>query len=197
MKNCGVPYGDRARGASTGGNTLGNENWIALPANSINRLFNPAPPCEDSRSGSLHLTFLTLALLAAAPSALANSEGPAFAQLMIQQRVVIRIPATAPPAPPEPRLTWRETKGPKCLAMAGLSGAGAAIMQPNAIDLFLRNGTRFRARLNNDCPAMDFYSGFYLTPNADGRICVGRDMIHARTGGQCNIEKFRTLVPGR
>jgi len=45
------------------------------------------------------------------------------------------------------------------------------------------------------CPALDFYSGFYLRPSADGQVCADRDTVHARSGGQCGIERFRTLVP--
>jgi hypothetical protein len=118
-----------------------------------------------------------------------------IAQMLIQQRVIIRVPAMSPPpAPPRP-IKWKEVKGPKCLALNQL--AGAAITQSDSVDLFLRGGTRLRAVLDDDCPALDYYSGFYIRPTADGQVCQKRDMLHTRSGGQCRIVRFRQLVPAR
>lgn len=132
----------------------------------------------------------------AAPSA--RSEGAArieVTQMMIHQRVIIRVPAMAPPpAPPRP-IKWKERKGPKCIPLNQL--AGAAITQNDSVDLFLHGGTRLRAVLDDDCPALDYYSGFYIRPTTDGQICQKRDMLHTRSGGQCRVERFRTLVPDR
>ena len=75
--------------------------------------------------------------------------------------------------------------------------AGASLMQADSVDLFMRGGGRVRARLNNACPALDFYSGFYLAPTGDGQVCAGRDMIRTRNGAECAIERFRTLVQKR
>ena len=54
----------------------------------------------------------------------------------------------------------------------------------------LRNRQRIRAGSTSDCPALDFYGGFYLQPD-DERICAKRDSIHSRMGGSCRIERFR------
>ncbi len=116
-------------------------------------------------------------------------------QMTIQQRVIIRVPAMVPPpAPPRP-IKWKERKGPKCIPLNLL--AGAAITQNDSVDLFLHGGTRLRAVLDDDCPALDYYSGFYIRPTTDGQICQKRDMLHTRSGGQCRVERFRTLVPDR
>jgi hypothetical protein len=124
-------------------------------------------------------------------------DGVEFAQLTIQRRIFIRIPPTrmAPPPPPEMRPRWKEKKGPKCISTTGLGGF--AITTPDSIDLFLKGGLRYRAHLEDDCPSIAFYSGFYIRPTQDGRICAGRDPIHSRAGGQCEILKIRTLVPDR
>jgi hypothetical protein len=136
------------------------------------------------------LTILAYVLAMAAASAV---EAPVeMAQLTIRQRIVIRVPA-APYAPPVPaqRLRWKEKGGPKCIPMNGL--AAAAIFKADAVDLMMRGGKRLRAQLDDECPSLDFYSGFYIMPSADGKICAGRDMIHSRAGGKCGIEKFKTL----
>ena len=75
--------------------------------------------------------------------------------------------------------------------------AGALVSSPDSIDLLLRGGVRVRAKLQKSCPSIDFYSGFYVKATKDGRICEDRDMIHARTGGECQIENFRTLVQAK
>lgn len=153
------------------------------------------------------LTIFAYALLALATStpldtrAVAVSaydlEGVELAQLSIQQRIFIRIfPKRPPPsALPDTRVHWKEKKGPKCIATTGLGGF--AITTPDSIDLFLKGGGRYRAHLEEDCPSIAFYSGFYIRPTADGQICTGRDPIHSRAGGQCEIVKIRELVPDR
>ena len=116
-------------------------------------------------------------------------------QMMIQQRIIIRVPAMAPHPTPSRPVKWKEVKGPKCVSLNQL--AGAAITQNDSVDLFMRGGTRLRARLDDDCPALDYYSGFYIRPTDDGQVCQKRDMLHTRSGGQCRVERFRTLVPDR
>ena len=122
--------------------------------------------------------------------------GERYAQVTIRQRIIIRIPALAAQLPPaQKRIRWREDRGPKCIAMN--SFVAAAITRPDAVDLMLRGGRRARAQLEDECPAIDFYSGFYILPTDDGRICAERDSIRSRAGGQCGIERFRTLTPGK
>lgn len=130
------------------------------------------------------------------PGSAYDLEGIEFAQLTIQRRVFIRIPPTRPVPPMlRARPRWKEKKGPKCVATTGLGGF--AITTPDSIDLFLKGGARYRAHLEDDCPSIAFYSGFYIRPTDDGRICVGRDPIHSRAGGQCEIVSIKTLVPDR
>jgi hypothetical protein len=65
---------------------------------------------------------------------------------------------------------------------------------PQQVDFILVNRQHVRAELDNDCPALDFYGGFYLQL-PDDRLCAGRDAIRPRMGGSCTIEKFKMLVP--
>ena len=112
-----------------------------------------------------------------------------FAQITIQQTLIIKRRAAALPKP----LKWKEKKGPKCVALSQI--AGAAVVTDDAIDLVTRAGDRLRARFSSNCPALDYYSGFYMKPTQDGRICSDRDVIRTRSGAQCEIERFRKLVP--
>ncbi len=134
-----------------------------------------------------------LAMVAAS----AGDEPVELAQLTIRQRIVIRVPASPYTAPTRPtaRLRWKEKRGPKCIPVNGL--AAAAVFKADAVDLMLRGGKRLRALLDDECPALDFYSGFYIMPSSDGKVCAGRDVIHSRAGGKCSIAKFRTLEVDR
>jgi hypothetical protein len=132
-----------------------------------------------------------LAYVFAMAAASAGDQPLELAQLTIRQRIVIRVPAAPAPPPPMQRLRWKEKGGPKCIPMESL--AAAAIYKADTVDLMLRGGKRLRALLDDDCPALDFYRGFYLTPNSDGKVCAGRDLIRSRMGGQCPITKFKTL----
>jgi len=146
------------------------------------------------------MTILSLAAMLLAGSGTATrSDAPIavperFAQITIRERVIIRVPTRAPEPPAKP-VKWKEKKGPRCIMLSTL--AGAAVTKPDSVDLIMRGGTRLRARLDRSCPALDFYSGFYIKPTRDGRICADRDTIHARSGGQCEINTFKTLVPDR
>lgn len=136
------------------------------------------------------LLCLTSPLPGAAATIHAVPAGSSFAQVTIRQTLIIRLPhRRAAPAP----MRWKIKKGPKCVEMAAV--AGAAIVTDDAIDLVLRGGDRLRAQFSSSCPALDYYSGFYMLPTEDGRICADRDMIRTRSGGQCEIRRFRKLLP--
>jgi hypothetical protein len=138
---------------------------------------------------------LTLLLSSITPVAPLRAEpgidGMRIAQVLVQERVIIRVPVRPPPiaAPIE----FKEHKGPKCIQSAQI--VGAAVTRGGAVDFILKGHQRVRARFERACPALDFYSGFYLKPNPDGRICARRDSIHARSGGGCEIQHFRKLEP--
>lgn len=130
-----------------------------------------------------------------------------YFQVVIERQLIIRIPArpstlnnfaagesTVQRERAVP-IVWRETKAPKCVAMRSLVGIQA--VQRDSIDLITRENQRLRAKLNRGCRALDFYSGFYLKAPKDGRLCADRDALHARSGAECAVEKFRLLVPVR
>ena len=129
-------------------------------------------------------------------AAAAGSTAPmVVAQIQIEQRAIIRVRPVSPAPPNAQRIRWEEKKGPNCVQRNML--AGALVSSPDSIDLLLRGGIRVRAKLQKSCPSIDFYSGFYVKATKDGRICEDRDVIHARTGGECQIENFKTLVQAK
>ncbi|MFV0623988.1 hypothetical protein ACBY01_08275 [Sphingomonas sp. ac-8] len=115
------------------------------------------------------------------------------------QRIIMRVPRmdVTPAASMRalPAITWVEKRADRCVPVDEL--AAVSITRPDSVDLMLTGGKRLRARLEDDCPSLDFYSGFYLKPTADGKFCASRDTIRSRSGGQCRVASFRMLVPSR
>lgn len=123
--------------------------------------------------------------------------GSELAQLTIHERLIIRIPRVSPMRARATPITpvWREKKGPHCVEMKSLTGA--AISEDGDVDLIVEGVRRIRAKLDDECPAMNFYSGFYLKPTGDGKICARRDLLRSRSGSRCGIDRFRTLVAAK
>jgi len=136
--------------------------------------------------------------------------GRIYAQSTIERRVIIRIPmmrravppppaaqvAPPPPSPHEAEMhgrSWNEHKGPRCIKIKSLRSAG--LTSSHGIDLMLRNRQMLRAVLERNCRPADLYSGFYIQPDQDGRLCAGRDRVLARSGANCEIVSLKRLVP--
>lgn len=118
-----------------------------------------------------------------------------FAELIIRQRTIIRVPTQMTP-PPRPVKRWKSRAGPKCIDGQGIRGA--VVIAVDKVDLILPGGERLRAELQSQCPSLDYYRGFYLRPDpGDGMICARRDAIHSRSGGECTISRFRRVTPVR
>ena len=141
---------------------------------------------------------LALSANPATPSRGTAPAGVEIAGVTITQSLIIRIPARkshryTPAGQPPPPPAYKDHKGPKCIDAATIGGA--AITTPDSVDFILKGGKRVRAILEDQCPALDYYSGFYFRAPADGKLCADRDSIHTRSGGDCQIDKFRTLTP--
>jgi hypothetical protein len=108
--------------------------------------------------------------------------------VFVEDQLIIRVPVR----PSQMQFEWVEKKGPKCIPTAAIRAA--FLSSTDHVDFVLAGRQRIRAELDEDCPALDFYEGFYLSPE-DDRICVRRDVIRSRMGGSCRIERFRQLVP--
>jgi hypothetical protein len=138
-------------------------------------------------SGTIwNLLPLLLGLLGAQPGTI----GQSVTRLVIQDEVILRVPVQ--PRPLFPEIEWIEKKGPKCIPAAAIQRA--LLSGPEQVDFILANRAHIRAQFDEDCPALDFYGGFYLQPE-DERLCARRDAIHSRMGGSCTIERFKQLVP--
>ena len=99
-----------------------------------------------------------LLLLGAAPPAPTQRYGT----VVVHEQIYVRVTQGVRISPPVP-IRWKEGKGPKCIQARMI--AGYAVVAPASVDFFLRDNRRLRARLDSSCPALDYYHGFYVTPN--------------------------------
>lgn len=116
--------------------------------------------------------------------------GQSVTRLIVQDEVILRVPVQ--PRPLLPQFEWVEKKGPKCVPVADIQRA--LLSGSEQVDFILTDRARIRAQFDEDCPALDFYGGFYLQLQ-DDRLCARRDAIHSRIGTSCTIERFKQLVP--
>jgi len=121
-------------------------------------------------------------------------------QVRIERRITIRIPRSSSSRLPlssinQRRLSneWKEKKIGKCLPMKTI--AGVQVSGSNQLLLYTTDRRIIRARLEKVCRARDFYSGFYLEQSADGQLCIDRDILQARSGSKCELERIRQLIP--
>jgi hypothetical protein len=123
-------------------------------------------------------------------------------QVSIEQRMTIRItPRASRPRSPDMFVAlpdgeggpgFTERKIGRCLSASGIAG-----VQPdggNRLLLFMQDRRIVSAELERSCRARDFYSGFYLSRSADGKLCVDRDTLLSRSGMNCKLTRIRELV---
>jgi hypothetical protein len=134
----------------------------------------------------LSLFPVLLGFFAVQPGAVQQS----VTRLIVQDEVILRVPVQ--PRPFLPEIEWVEHKGPKCIPTGAIRRA--VLSGEEQVDFVLADRRRVRAQFDEDCPALDFYGGFYLQAQ-DDRLCARRDAIHSRMGGSCTIERFKQLEP--
>ena len=109
-------------------------------------------------------------------------------RMVVEEQLIISVPVR--PAPRRIKLT--EGRAFKCIRSDAIRGA--FLSGSDHVDFVLPGRRLMRAKLEDSCPALDFYGEFYLN-SEDNRICAMRDSIRSRMGAACQIEQFRLLVP--
>ena len=88
--------------------------------------------------------------------------------------------------------TFEERKMDDCVPVSGIAGVQTG--NGNRLLLFLNDQRIVSLNLERGCRARDFYSGFYIERNEDGRLCVKRDQLQSRSGAKCEVAGMRRLV---
>lgn len=127
---------------------------------------------------------------------------PVANQVRIEERIILRISPQPGRVRPDmladfqtrqsaaaPRLVERPMG--ECIAtgnIVGVSDRGSRLV------MYMRDRSMVSARLERSCSPRDFYLGFYMERNADGRLCVDRDRLMSRAGARCQVSQFNRLV---
>jgi len=73
---------------------------------------------------------------------------------------------------------------------------GAVVINPRTVELVMKGGARWRLLLQNACPQLSYYGGFYYSQAQAGKICA-RDRIVGRAGGECRVARVIPLVKAK
>ncbi len=130
----------------------------------------------------------------------ATTSIPIQHQVRIERRVTIRI---APRSTSRQEMIARlqrpdgttrvvERNFGRCVPLRSI--AAVQTMADNRLLLYLRDRRILSARLEKACRARDYYSGFYVEPNDDGMLCIGRDKLLARSGAKCQLSGLNQTV---
>lgn len=127
---------------------------------------------------------------------------PAHAQNYM--RPVVKVPGVAAdaardePAPSQPQqqLPLSSDSPPEdaqvqCISIDDIRDS--VIRNDRTIHLRMRGNIYYEMRLQNACPGLSFYDGFYYRTTPNRQLCGGLDMIMARSGSRCPIESFTRI----
>lgn len=132
-----------------------------------------------------------LPMLAAAMLAGASAAGAAQS---LGSEPWVKMPVN-PGSPVDMRPFPPRTGRDRCIDIQRM--AGAQLFGDRAVELSMRDGRRWRLFLARECPALSFYQGFYYRRSRTGQLCAGRDVIGARSGGECPIVSIIPLRSSR
>src|SRR6187399_32010 len=85
--------------------------------------------------------------------------------ITVEDQIIMRIPVRPQP----PQVEWVEHKGPKCISAKKIRGA--FLSGEDHVDFILEGRKLLRAEFDENCPALDFYTGFYLS-SKDDKVCA-------------------------
>ncbi len=100
------------------------------------------------------------------------------------------LPGDGEPQRPLPPRAGRRA----CINANGI--AAAQLFGDAGIELTMRDGGMYRMFFATECPGLSFYQGFYYRRGKGGTLCAGRDVVGARSGGECPIASIVPVPKG-
>ena len=123
-------------------------------------------------------------------------------QVRVSQRVIIRITSSRPQDSrenlsaelqrPPVQAHLEERKMGKCIPVQNIAGVEPG--PENRLIFHMRDRSLVSAALDKECSAREFYLGFYIERQDDGKLCVKRDKLQSRAGATCKVSQLRQLV---
>lgn len=127
-----------------------------------------------------------------------------FVAYQVKQRVIIRLQRTRQVGraslsgfnrSKSPKVKFEEQKIGKCIAVNEIIGFASGPESSDSLEFITKDQKLIRAYLADNCRAREFYAGAYIEKPKDGKLCRKRDVVHARYGAKCEVDRFRLLVP--
>ena len=119
------------------------------------------------------------------------------AQAQNYMRPVVKVPGVSsdfaeekePASPPRPERQMPLSEAPpteetevQCISIDDIRDS--VIRNDRTIHLRMRGNVYYEMRLQNTCPGLSFYDGFYYRTTPNRQLCGGLDMIMARSGSR-------------
>lgn len=127
-----------------------------------------------------------------------------YIAFQVKQRVIIRLRRTRQDGrasfsdfgnSKRPKVKFEEQIVGKCIAVDEIIGFAPGPDASESLEFLTKDQKIIRAYLADNCRAREFYAGAYIEKSKDGKLCRKRDIIHARYGAKCELDRFRLLVP--
>jgi hypothetical protein len=117
----------------------------------------------------------------------------------VRSRIIVRVTPLSGNGPrtvlqgQEPVRLRREKGEPiECVRLAEV--AGVRLDEAGRLLVFMRDNGIYSAAFERSCSVQVFYSGFYVERPRDGKLCAGRDQLHARSGSDCKLGRFDRMA---
>ena len=110
----------------------------------------------------------------------------AFFRVVLVVGLVLTVETATPQTDPVPS----ETPQP-CIVVSEIEDS--SVLTNTIIALKMRDGRHLRMHLENSCPQLKFHGHFAFRAQK-GQLCVGRDMLIARSGEPCRIIDIETAA---
>lgn len=142
------------------------------------------------RSATVHTLYDSLMAVKTAGGPLmryfSKSCRPAFFRVVLVVGLVLSVETATPQTETVPS----ETPQP-CIVISEIEES--LVLTNTVVALKMRDGRRLRMHLENSCPQLKFHGHFAFRAQR-GRLCVGRDMLIARSGEPCRIIDIETAA---
>lgn len=104
--------------------------------------------------------------------------------------LVVGLVLTVETATPQTDTVPSEAAQP-CIVVSEIEDS--SVLTDTVVALKMRDGRRLRMHLENSCPQLKFHGHFAFRAQR-GQLCVGRDMLIARSGEPCRIIDIETAA---
>ncbi len=148
---------------------------------------DPAAMC---RSGAVHPLSDSLTAIKITGGSLMHYCSKTSVLAFLHVVLAVGFVLTFKTATPQTDTVPSETPRP-CIVVSEIEDS--SVLTNTVVALKMRDGRRLRMHLENSCPQLKFHGHFAFRAQK-GQLCVGRDILIARSGEPCRIIDIETTA---